>query len=861
MLPISLTVKNFLSYREAAPTLRFEDIHVACLCGSNGNGKSALLDAITWVLWGRARGTRHDQLLHHGQDEMSVNLEFEVGGGRYRVERRYSRARRSAQSSLELSFLSSDATYHPITADTIGATEDAIKRLINMDYDTFVNSAFLIQGRADLFTMSTPTQRKEVLSKVLGLGLYDRLEERSKYYAKEAEGRLSLNISGADRLRDEVGRADEIEDSLANIATSLRQIGDRIASAGTERDRLKVESERASHAGEQAKDLAEQARRVAQRRDADISEADDLKERIGEWSVLVARSDEIEAGYGQLSLLRQRHRGQTLIAQEAAALQEQLIPLDREIIQAGAILSAEIEALRRRIDGDLTPKVDALPGIERQIGELKTLREELRKESVQTDDMRQQHQRLMVEASRLKEENKRLVDQGQETKSKLDLLSADHDPADCPLCGTVLDDTKLARIQSAFESEIVAQRQRYVDQQAQETQLAEAASQMGDNLSKSDSENKKRAKDLEALAVHLSLQSEDGNNARSQLAECRRQLELAESTKETGRFAVEAQQEASKIRTELAGLNYDAAEMHRLSDQIQGLDSWDQEIRSLRLATERLPEIQDSLSRTLGRIEESEMELERLSKRSTELGDEMKSLEGSQQKLRVSEEALSAFVVEQADLQKSFGSLSNQLTQIEIARRELEEIERTKTTAVDEVATYAELALAFGKGGIQALLIEAAIPRLEDEANALLLLMTDGRMSLKLETQRERRGSRAVGDSVIETLDIVIADEFGTRPYEMFSGGERFRIDFALRIALSKLLAWRAGASLPTLFIDEGFGTQDSVGRDRLIEVIRAIEGRFERILVITHMEDIKEAFPVRIEVSRDELGSTFAIT
>ena len=173
MLPISLTVKNFLSYREAAPTLRFEDIHVACLCGSNGNGKSALLAAITWVLWGRARGTRHDQLLHHGQDEMSVNLEFEVGGGRYRVERRYSRARRSAQSSLELSFLSSDATYHPITADTIGATEDAIKRLINMDYDTFVNSAFLIQGRADLFTMSTPTQRKEVLSKVLGLGLYD----------------------------------------------------------------------------------------------------------------------------------------------------------------------------------------------------------------------------------------------------------------------------------------------------------------------------------------------------------------------------------------------------------------------------------------------------------------------------------------------------------------------------------------------------------------------------------------------------------------------------------------------------------------------------------------------------------------
>ena len=102
MLPISLTLRNFLSYREAAPTLRLDHVHVACLCGPNGTGKSALLDAITWVLWGRARGQRQEQLLHHGQDEMSVELEFDVGSERYRAVRRYSRARRNAQTSLEL---------------------------------------------------------------------------------------------------------------------------------------------------------------------------------------------------------------------------------------------------------------------------------------------------------------------------------------------------------------------------------------------------------------------------------------------------------------------------------------------------------------------------------------------------------------------------------------------------------------------------------------------------------------------------------------------------------------------------------------------------------------------------------------
>jgi exonuclease SbcC len=181
---------------------------------------------------------------------------------------------------------------------------------------------------------------------------------------------------------------------------------------------------------------------------------------------------------------------------------------------------------------------------------------------------------------------------------------------------------------------------------------------------------------------------------------------------------------------------------------------------------------------------------------------------------------------------------------------------------VQQAGIYTELAQAFGKGGAQALLIEAAIPRLEEEANRLLRRMTDGRMSLKIETQRERRSSSGRdGAGAIETLDILIADELGTRSYEMFSGGEAFRVNFALRIALSKLLAWRAGAPLPTLFIDEGFGTQDTEGRDRILDVIRSIEPDFQRILVVTHLEEVKEAFPVRIEVTRTAAGSTFAVT
>jgi exonuclease SbcC len=135
--------------------------------------------------------------------------------------------------------------------------------------------------------------------------------------------------------------------------------------------------------------------------------------------------------------------------------------------------------------------------------------------------------------------------------------------------------------------------------------------------------------------------------------------------------------------------------------------------------------------------------------------------------------------------------------------------------------------------------------------------MTDNRMNVKLETQRERASGQ--GDPR-ETLDILVSDELGPRSYEMYSGGEAFKVNLAMRIALSKVLAHRIGAPLPTLFIDEGFGSQDMVGRERILDLINAIGNDFEKVLVITHLEDLKDGFEVRINVEKTESGSTFWI-
>jgi len=154
------------------------------------------------------------------------------------------------------------------------------------------------------------------------------------------------------------------------------------------------------------------------------------------------------------------------------------------------------------------------------------------------------------------------------------------------------------------------------------------------------------------------------------------------------------------------------------------------------------------------------------------------------------------------------------------------------------------------------MIIETAIPELETAANDLLRRMTDGRMVLRFDTQREKKTG-----GMAETLEIQIADELGTRPYEMYSGGEAFRIDFAIRVALSELLARRAGAQLRTLFVDEGFGTQDDAGRAKLVEAINAIQHEFKMILVITHIDDLRDSFPVHIVVEKTPNGSRINVT
>ena len=860
MLPITLRLRNFLSYRDELSTLHLDGVHVACLCGANGHGKSALLDAMTWVLWGKARGSTSERLIHQGTDNMSVELDFLAQNQRYRVTRRYSRARGRGLTSLELA-TDTGTEYLSITGDVIRETQAHIDQLLGMDYETFVNTAFLVQGRAAQFSMAAPAQRKEVLARVLALGIYDRLEERAKGQAREAQSHLVLINQALSRLETEVGRRPQAEklaqeaaerlaiseqalSSLAHRAASLRERCARLLESESDATRLQAHLERIE----------------AGRHEARLEVAE-LERRVARWRSSVGAAPTIEAGYAELERARSLVSALQNNALRDSVLRQELAPLEQAVAAARAALAAEVQAQERYLNDELAPRAAALPQLEAALEQATAELAQFGERQSSLLALSERRQRAVVEALRLREDNGRVEVLGRAIRAKLSLLEHDHgSDTHCPLCGTEVDIDALHRIRSAYLQDIDNYATRYREQAAQAAELEREASRFQSEaatLQEALDRHRRRAEEEQALAQS---RRDEAQRACHQLAQLRLALDGNRRRLAEGAFAEEESTQAEGLREKLGALSFDYGALTAAEHAMQALEPWEAQRRELSEAKERLGEDETSLRRARARLGTAEDESTAASERLTQLRKDLLELPICQEQLIRTESDQKNALRARDDLQAQRGVIVGDLARIESAERELSELRDEQRSLTEKAGIYAELIQAFSKAGVQALLIETAVPRLEEEANTLLRRMTGGRMSVKFETQRLRPGPDRTADAV-ETLEILIADELGTRPYELFSGGECFRVDFAIRVSLSKLLAWRAGAPLPTLFIDEGFGTQDAEGRDRIIEVIRSIEPDFERILVITHLDDIKEAFPVRIEVNRTpEAGSTFAL-
>jgi len=324
------------------------------------------------------------------------------------------------------------------------------------------------------------------------------------------------------------------------------------------------------------------------------------------------------------------------------------------------------------------------------------------------------------------------------------------------------------------------------------------------------------------------------------------------------KYAAEARKKLVKVDKELAALGYDAAAHDAARRSEVQARSAEVEFRNLESARAALKPLDDEINNLRSEIVNRQSEISVQQLEYDGMAAALAAAEAETPDLESAERALFDLQEQENRLNQEVGAARQRVTVLDDLRKRRKRLEAERGDLGLQIGRYKTLERAFGKDGVPALLIEQALPEIESKANELLDRLSDGTMSVRFVTQSAYKDRKR--DDLKETLDIQISDGSGVRDYEMYSGGEAFRANFAIRLALSEVLARRKGARLQTLVIDEGFGSQDARGRQRLIEAINAVRSNFAKILVITHLEELKDAFPTRIEVEKTERGSTFKI-
>lgn len=862
MIPLKLHIRNFLSYRENVPALDLSGVHVACLCGDNGHGKSALLDAITWCLWGKARGRVQDDLVSYGAEDCRVELEFLARGSRYRVIRSRIRAggrRRQGAGDLQLQALSAAAEVAPQVAsgNTIAETQGKIEQLVGMEYDTFINSAFLLQGRADEFTNKTPAERKTVLAAILGLDAYERYQGQARSKQSETRAEADRLAGSLAQVQRELADLGDPSQELAEVAQELAGLQERLTEGREQAEELRQQVNRLES---QAAALTERQRLLAQA-EGDIEQLTAsiraAEGRLQEYRRLAAQAADIAAGMEQLEQARQQFAALETARQQAGELQREQNELQQAIGIQQARMEADLAQRRRRIDRELTPKAAAGPELAAELAKSREKLEGLAAGEREIAAGRRRQQALADSIGEARATAERYQGEGKQLGEKLHLLeNSDPAAAFCPLCQTPLQADGCQRLAAAYQQEIAEKRNLYRENSRQLKELEGQAADLEKELPRQERQLTKTGNEIRARMAQLEQRIGESRQAGAELEQAQRQLAAAAAALEAGDFAAAERQRLAAVAAALTALAYNDDAYQQGYRRIQELQPYAQREAEVQQALERLPAEEAAWQQAQGMLQRREEERAEHQEQLRQGAAALEQLPAAQERWQERAAEVAALESRQQTALGRQGLLEGQQR-----RREgliAEEAQNRERLAVvqEEQGIYQELVNAFGKQGIQAMLIETVVPRLEAEANILLGRMTDNRMHVKLETQRERRSGP--GGEPVETLEINVSDELGLRSYEMYSGGEAFRVNLALRIALSKVLSQRTGAPLPTLFIDEGFGTQDAAGRERIMDVISAIEPDFDKIIVITHLDDLKDMFPTRIEVQKDANGSTF---
>ncbi len=849
-----------MCYRGTTEALDFDQFEVVCITGENGNGKSALLEAITWVVWGKTKVLFSKDLITNGENDMLVDFEFFIDyisddselNNKYKIIR--SIRTKSGGSILDLQQFDG-INYVSISGDTISETQKQIINLVNMDYETFVNTSYLMQGNADRFTTSKPDERKDILSAILNLDHYQNLADFTRNILRNTDSYINANNILVDRTRLEISDLDPGNNGTDFIEKEIINLNQKIESLNKQKLKLQQNLQLNNKYLNEISDFQSKKQLLSSSYENNIDMINNLNDLLLKDNELLIQSDNILDRYNDAITKQKELDDLYITSSKYQDINNQLNTLQNELDFRMNELEIELRNLsknRNVLDKKINQDKFLLEDNQKNLSDYRSKITELNKLN---ENYLNLINKFSDEITQFKNKLVTLQTSNKDHENKLDLLQKEHKT--CPLCKSGLNDETKKSIVFDLNNKIQLN---IKDINNNKSKLDESEKEFFYIQDK----YKKITKSLTDLNSTINLVNNDCIRIKKEIDENINQILSYKNLMNDTKYLYENDIKIKVNKNKIWELNLLLDDLKFDQDRFNTLIN---EVPDFKTESEKNFLL---LNQSEERIKENKVKLNTLNIDSLIIKDQIKALEKNIKNinqiinsLNIKSDSSENIDFSLDDLKKTLMLKQNSLNYLISKKNYLDEILINNKELYIKSEDLKFLELSFSRNGIQALIIENVLPSLEFEANKLLSYLTENKLSINLQIRKGRRLKNT--EDFSQEIDIIIADENGAvREYETYSGGESFRIDFAIRIALSRLVSLRSGVRSPILFIDEGFGSQDQIGQDRLREAIQKVSNsenyKFKKIIVITHLESLKESFGVALEVSKNESSSYFSL-
>ncbi len=852
MIPIKLTLEGFTSYRNKQ-VVDFTEFEVACVSGANGAGKSSLLDAITFALYGKAR-KNDESIINSACSKANVVLDFQYEQAVYRVARSITRGK---GGQVDFYIYNPDAeTWKTMNERTASETNAKIEKTLRLDYETFINASFFLQGKADSFAMKKPSERKQILASILGLDEWERYREFARDKRSQQERELSLNQSKMDECQAEIDEEPRRKQELAELEKEKAEAHAKMVELQALRQKQQSEETRLKAQREALERLNQLLQSAELEQTEIIALIAKRNEQLKACQVELDRAPQVKADYEAYKRMRQEQENLDNLQSKVRPIEDQRRDLMAQIEREKAVLTSKLQILESeaaRLEGER----GQIQSLEVQNASIEAELETLEKQVQLRPALEAKIAALQEKAGTLQAELTQIESKGRELKDRVAELDQ-IEGAVCPLCGQPLSAHDRESLVSELDSELNASRELYSSKQSERNQTIATLKQEQTDLQElARLESKLNNSKVQSEGLLRRIEALQKNQADWQAGKAA-ELDRLKAQLSTDIILPDVAKQVKKLEVDLAKFGYDPTRHATLRQQVKANERIETQFNHLEIAANDAKNHLEALKELEARLKKQENESEKLAAEQAELAAKLAADSAGLPDGRQTELELRSAQDAEALVLRQLGGAQQRLKAVEVQRERYKTLLEEASEIRKKIDRLKQLEKAFGKDGVPALLIEQALPELEQTADAILKRLTNDVMSISFPTQREYKDAKRKDKQ--DTLDIQISDGGSTRDYETYSGGEAFRVNFAIRLALSHVLAHRAGARLQTLVIDEGFGNQDAEGRDKLVQAINEVSNDFAKVLVITHLDELKDIFSTRIEVSKALEGSTVSV-